>query len=271
MIITSTTDTLELVTSAAADIDVLACYIDADSTNGDTVGIGNDPTPITTATTTTIVAAPGSGKARKVTHLTVRNKDSSDPTDVTVQLDVSTTNYELHKVTLAPGETLEYIEGVGFFTLGSEALFDETRRVTADSTHPTQASFTGITGLSFAVLSGRNYIFDAALLHIANATTNGSNFGIGGVAMTYVIGGAISTVTNSVTAAAMSTGVITAVDTGVVVQTTGAAANAPTRFWGQFTPSASGTFQIRATPEVSNAAGLIVKQGSWARVCETTN
>jgi hypothetical protein len=56
-----------------------------------------------------------------------------------------------------------------------------------------------------------------------------------------------------------------------MAQTTGAAVNQPHEMFGGFTPSASGTFAIRATSETTTAAGLTVLKGSWARVTQTAN
>ena len=81
----------------------------------------------------------------------------------------------------------------------------------------------------------------------------------------------IKSAINNATAATMSTGVATAVNTAAVVQTTGAAANAPTYTSGSFRPSADGTVALRATSGVTVAAGLTVRQGSWIWIRETDN
>ncbi len=273
MILTSTTDALQVTSSVAADLDILACYIDASSSTGATSNIGRAVTAMNTATTTSVVAAPGASTARKITHLTIRNKDTADTTDVTVLIDVSGTDYELHKVTLEPGETLEYVEGVGFFTLTDEARFDELRYVTADSVHATAATFAGITGLSFAVRSGVNYMLNCCFMHVENATTTGAQFGIGGVAMTgmSIVSMQAQTAQVGTTSAIIQTGVATAVDTAVIAATNGQTQVLPTYVQGWFQPSASGTLLVKATSEVTVASGLTVKKGSWAHVRETTN
>lgn len=267
-LLNSSTDKLQLVTGVAGTVDVLASWVDL---NGTTVTPGRTVTAITTATTTDIIATPGASTTRNVKTITIRNKDASASVPVTVVYDANGTDYELHKVTLAPGELLEYIEGVGFFTVKNTAKFNQLRYVTSNSVHATAATFAGITGLSFDVISGRTYRIICHLYHISNATTTGAQFAIGGVTMTSMVLGSISTVTNSATAATMSTGVVTAVDTAVVVQTTGAAANAPTLLSGWFQPSASGTLLVKATSEVTVASGLTVLKGSWANVQETDN
>jgi hypothetical protein len=262
-----TTDKLQLSTSSAATVDVHASFIDL---SGTTITPGKQNTAIAGIATTDIVAAPSSG-TRNVKTLHIRNKDASLSVNVIVIFDANGTDYELHGATIAPGQSLEYVEGIGFFLIQSTAKLNKMLYVTSNSVHATAATFAVITGLSTPVLSGKKYAIECALFHISNATTTGAQFGFGGVAMTAMIGGAISTVTNSPTAATMSTGVATAVNTAFVVQTTGAAANAPTWVAGWIQPSADGTFEMRATSEVTVANGLTVLKGSWMHIRETDN
>lgn len=268
-----TTKKLRLVTSTAATIDVVASYIESIAATGVTAAIGSQETAIISATTTDICATASASNVRNVTEITIRNKDASLSCDVTVYVDVSATIYELHKVTLATGDMLQYIEGVGFFVQTSTARFNEVRYVTADSVHPTAATFAGITGLSFVVKSGKNYAFNCCLMHVENATTTGAQFGIGGVAMTgmSLVSMQAQTAAVSTTSAIIQTGVATAVDTAVIAATSGQTQVLPTYVQGWFQPSADGTLLVKATSEVSVAAGLTVKKGSWAWVRETTN
>lgn len=117
-------DKIQLTTSAAVTVDVHASYVDASNANppvvqGDTMGRQN--TAITTATTTDIIAAPASNEIRNVKTIHIRNKHASTSVDVTVIYNQNGTDFELHKATLLPGEALEYVEGIGFFTLESAA------------------------------------------------------------------------------------------------------------------------------------------------------
>lgn len=112
----NTTDKLDLVTSAAASIDVNANYVDAAASTLAASGAGRNNTAITTATTTDILAAPASSTTRTCKQLTIRNKDAALTCDVTVRYNANGTAYELHKATLQPGWMLMYIEGIGFFT-----------------------------------------------------------------------------------------------------------------------------------------------------------
>lgn len=118
-----TTDKLDLITGTAADVDVHASFVDH-NTSTDAVASDKKNTAITTATTTDIVNAPGSNVVRNIKFINIRNKDSADSTAVTVRFNANGTAYELHKVTLAPGDVLQFIENVGWFVI--EALATRT-------------------------------------------------------------------------------------------------------------------------------------------------
>lgn len=118
LLLTATTDKLQVITSAAVTVDVHASFMDM--TNADPPAVkgstsGKLNTAITTAATTDVVAAPGASTIRNIKTLHVRNKHASSAVDVTVQYNQNGTLFELHKVNLAAGEILEYIEGIGFF------------------------------------------------------------------------------------------------------------------------------------------------------------
>lgn len=272
LFLAATTDKLQLTTSTAATIDVQGNYIDANSTTGAFTGGGKQNTAISSATTTDVLAAPASATLRTLKQMTIRNKDTALSCDVTAVYNQNSTTFEVHKVTLGTGDTLEYIEGVGFFTLTSTAKLNTLLRVTGDVTFATAATFADITGLTVALKSGKTYAVVAHLFHISNATTTGAQFGYNiGAAPTVSIMGNYSGVTNSVTAGAMSLGTATARDTALTAQTTGSSANTYTIIGGYVQPSADGTFALRATSEVTVASGLIVKAGSWLNVRETDN
>lgn len=150
LIQTATTDLVRLVTSVAADVDVHASWMDH-TLSTDNYEAGRTPTAITTAATTTIVAAPAAGVTRNVKTIHIRNKDAADTVDVTVVFEIAgPVTYELHKVTLLPGEALEYVEGVGFFTLVS-APKTTTNASTSDQT--ANAADTYLTGSNLTVVN----------------------------------------------------------------------------------------------------------------------
>ena len=275
ILLTSILDKIQVVTGSAASVKVHASWMD--SASGVITPGRTNPMAIATATTTDVVAAPAAATARNVKWLSARNDHASASTDVTIQHTDGTTSAPLWKGALAAGESVNFNEGQGWQLLDSSGApkaaatkLDLVLRVTADVINAT-ISFADITGLTCAVVAGKKYAFEAHLYHISNATTTGAQFGVGGVAMTEMQIAAISTVTSSATAAAMSTGQATAIDTAAVVQTTGSVTVAPTILSGYIQPSASGTFAIRGASEVAVAAGLTVKRGSWLRLRECDN
>jgi hypothetical protein len=116
ILLTSTSDKLQLITSAAATIDVHASWVETSATG---IVPGRTNTNISTATTTDVVVAPAAATQRNVKTLHVRNKDSVT-CDVTVQHTDGTRTVQLHKVTALPaGAALEYIDEVGFQVIGA--------------------------------------------------------------------------------------------------------------------------------------------------------
>ena len=265
-----TADKLQLTTSAAVTVDVHVSWVDH-TTATDNVEAGRTNTAITTATTTDICAGPASGVIRNVKGINVRNKHASTSTDVTVVYDANGTDYELFKVTLTAGQTLEFVEGVGFFVVAQTEKLRKYLRVASSDVVNATTSAADITGLTCTVESGKHYGFQAHLYHFSNANTNGPRFGIGGVAMTAMRIQAIITELGSVAAGIVNTNIadVTAVDTAVQA-TTDAQATTPVLsiMSGWFNPSAAGTFAVRCWAETAVAAALTVKVGSWAQVWE---
>jgi hypothetical protein len=111
IILASTADRLQVVTSAATAIDAHVSYLDNAS---GTVTSGRVNTAITTAATTSIAGAAGAGAQRNVKSLFVRNKDASNPNTVTVVQTDGTTTVQLYSAVLAAGQTLQYADEVGF-------------------------------------------------------------------------------------------------------------------------------------------------------------
>ena len=104
LLLTSTSDIIRVVTGSAASVAVHASYID---NNAGTITPGRTNTAaITTATTTTVVASPGSGIQRNVKYLGFENNSPTASTTVTVQHFDGTTSVDLIAVTLLAGEDL---------------------------------------------------------------------------------------------------------------------------------------------------------------------
>jgi len=268
-----TADKIQVVTGSAVTVDVHATHIDCSTATPPVVEApSRTNTAISSATTTDVVAGPASGKVRNVKTLHIRNKGTAS-CDVTVQHVISGgTTAELHKATLAVGDMLEYVEGIGFFQVTPSVRLDARLRVASDVTNAT-TSFADITGLTCPVVSGKHYNFEAHLYHISNATTTGAQFGVNGPTVSNMRIQEIDVILGSLTAATMgsSTTDVTARDTAAMAETTGAATVVMAILSGWFNPSANGTFAVRCASEVAVASGLIVKAGSWCRIWEADN
>lgn len=104
LLLTSTSDIVRVVTgSAVSTITVDAAYMDNSS---GTVTPGSAITNITTATTTTVVAAPSASVQRNVLSLVITNNNAGTACQVTVQKFNGTIAADLIGVTLLAGENL---------------------------------------------------------------------------------------------------------------------------------------------------------------------
>jgi hypothetical protein len=167
-----------MTSATAVTLDCFAWYIDASSANppvvqGDT--IGRAVAAVTAANTTTIVAAPASGDLRRVKGINIRNKHASTSTDVTMQLDVSATDYELFKVTLRAGETLQWREELGWYVIPAS---DIVRRKLLGTTFNTSSTTPAeVTGLTLTTGLG-TFAFKYYLVCQSAATTTGQKISV---------------------------------------------------------------------------------------------
>jgi hypothetical protein len=115
ILLTATTESLELVTGSALSTDWTVAYADH-TTTAFTPGSGQGN--VATAATTSIVAAPAASTQRQVKLITVRNRDGTGSQVVSIQKNPTGTAIRLTPdVTLLPGEVLEYLDGQGFRVL----------------------------------------------------------------------------------------------------------------------------------------------------------
>lgn len=282
LLLASTSDKIQVTSSAAVTTDVHASWVDINGT-GTTVTPGRTNTSITTATTTDVVASPAASTYRTVKTLTVRNRHASSSQDVTVILTDGTTAIELIKVTLAAGETLHYDESQGFTVKDTEGRVKtrsdglvaastntlNTVVLAADVTNNNAVANTiaDVTGLSFAVTAGETYWFRFVIQYTSAATTTGSRWTINGpaapTALRYTSTYSLTTTTGTI-------------NHGVAAYDSPAASNASSAATtsnvavveGYVTPSANGTLIARFASEVASSA-IVAKAGSllqWMRV-----
>jgi hypothetical protein len=117
--LTSTSDLIRVVTSAAGAIDVHASWADYLSPQTVTPGRTNTAS-ITTATTTTVVPSPAASTVRNVKHLSLFNEHVSVTNVVTVEHFDGSTAETLWKGTLLAGE-LAVCDANGLWTVYSVA------------------------------------------------------------------------------------------------------------------------------------------------------
>ncbi len=114
LILAATNEAVELVSSSTSALHVVASWVDITSS---AFTPDATETTISSATDTTIVAAPASSTQRQVKEITIRNAGAAANV-VTVQKDVAGTEYEITPdVTLAAGEALCYGDQAGWYVL----------------------------------------------------------------------------------------------------------------------------------------------------------
>jgi hypothetical protein len=115
-----------------------------------------------------------------------------------------------------------------------------------------------VTGLSFPVVAGVTYRFQAHIMTTASATTIGAALGVNGPAVT--------SLAYNVSLASGATAVTVRNETALETCTAATASSSTSGNYntisGVYTPSANGTFQLRFAPETATANGTIVKAGS---------
>jgi len=111
ILLTSTSDQLQVVTSAAATVDVHTSWVD---TLGAVITPGRTNTNISTAATTLVTASPAGSTQRNIRTLHVRNRHASLACDITVQHTDGSTLVRLYKTTLFAGGMLQMTDQGGF-------------------------------------------------------------------------------------------------------------------------------------------------------------
>lgn len=132
---------LEMVRSAAVDIDVIANWIDIT-----TAAVAEDSTlnKFTTAATADLLAAPAASTTRKIKFLSIRNIHASSSNTLTIQLNTSGTSHRLMAITLLAGEAVVFVEGQGWIYYGADgSIKDAAVAAAPNSTYRTILDVTG--------------------------------------------------------------------------------------------------------------------------------
>lgn len=155
IILNTTTRTLEAVLSAvvAANQPSFTChYVDTD--NGKTkYNPGSSQGLLNSITDVTIVPAASSGLQRQVKYLSFYNRDTANVT-LQVHYDSGGTEYEIIKVVLAPGSTLEYIDTAGWRVIASNGGFVTGPPVVKETIEFIIAGYSSITAPGLVISTG---------------------------------------------------------------------------------------------------------------------
>lgn len=278
LLLASTSDLLRVVTSAAVSTDVHASWLDL---NAGTVTPGRTNTLITTATTTSVVASPGSGVYRTVKTLCVRNKHATTAQTATVVHTDGTNAVELVSVVLSAGDALHYDENNGFTVrdslgriksrsdgLVSAAVNSMNTVVLASDVVNNNGSantIADVTGLSFAVTAGETYWFEFTIPYTSAATTTGSRWAINGPGSPTLLNYRSE---YTLTATSTTVNSATAYDTPAASNASSLTAGNVATLWGFIKPSANGTVIARFASEIASSA-ITAKAGAtcrWIRV-----
>lgn len=182
LLLTTTSDKLQIISGSTGTLDVHASW--ADLASG-VVTMGRTNTNITTATTTDVVAAPAASTTRNIKALYIANNHATNSMLITVQHTDGTHVIPLEVVTLLAGERLDFVEGIGFQLIDSTGIIKSNVPVSAGqytvkglSADLTNATTTAakVTNLDLALGVG-TWVFEYFLLWRSDTTTTGIKFG----------------------------------------------------------------------------------------------
>jgi hypothetical protein len=216
MILSATTDKVQVITSLGStiDLDVITHFTDRNQSTGVIGAADRKVTTISSAATTDVVASPGATTTRSVRELTIRNAHATIPVEVVVQFNANGTLYEMYQARLFPTEMLQYTAREGFKIIARTARINASRvyhsagNAIASVHNNAGDSLSFVPALTVPIpedqaTSGMPLLGAmACIFSTCNATTTGIGFDIGaqGRFPNFEITGLIGTVTLSVTA-----------------------------------------------------------------------
>lgn len=183
LLLTSTSDKLQVVTTGTTTVDVHASYIDLLS-GAVTAGRTNSKIVTGAPTTTDVVAAPSGSTVRNVKTLHVHNVHASAITTVSVQHTDGSNVVILETVSLAAGERIAYIEGQGFNLVDANGLVKvvsplvpgTVARLAGDQSNATVTP-TEVTGLTKPCGVG-TWLFEYFIYYLSSVSTTGVRFSV---------------------------------------------------------------------------------------------
>lgn len=198
IILSSTTDSLQVVLAGAITTNQLRCYVAYRDTTSTTITPNRAVTNTNSTTPVTLLSAPSASAQKIVDYISIYNADTANAT-VTLYINSSSTTYKLTETVLNPGEKLEFQEGHGFRSLTNDGSLKiaDNQPVSAISAAistvsissnvvTTAATYSNITGLQFSVNAGETYWFKFSLFYTMGGATRGIVPSLNGPAKTYL-------------------------------------------------------------------------------------
>lgn len=280
IVLSETTDNLQVVLAATVTTNQLRCYSSWRDRTSTTFVAGRTVVNTNNGTDVNIVPAPTSSTQRIVDFLTVYNEDTVNAT-VTVKLDANGTEYIMWKGILATGEMLQYNDKGGFTVMTIGGAVKQAQLIGANNAvvnalnvvvmtqdvvnnNATPNSIADVTGMTFAVSSGQTYWFEFVIPYTAAATSTGSRWAINGPAVTLLAYRSEYTLTATTTTVNSASAYDTPAASNASSLSTGNVATV----WGIITPSASGNVTARFASEIT-ASAITAKAGAtlrWMRI-----
>lgn len=170
IILSSTTDSLQVVLASAITTNQLKCYVAYRDTTATTITPNRAVANTNSTTPVTLLSAPSASQQKIVDYLSIYNSDTTDAV-VTVYINSSSTTYKLTETTLSPGEKLEFQEGQGFrsLTANGSLKVGENQNISSSGNVNVASISTGLTvttttyqnmtGLSFSMDANSTYWF----------------------------------------------------------------------------------------------------------------
>lgn len=198
IILSNTTDSLQVVLASAITTSQLKCYVAYRDTTATTITPNRAVANTNSTTPVTLLSAPAASQQKIVDYLSIYNSDTANAV-VNVYINSNSTTYKLTETTLGPGEKLEFQEGQGFRNLTADgslkigenqpigAISNQINvvSISADQSF-SAATYANITGLQFPVVAGETYWFKFSIWYTSNSATRGILPSLNGPTKTYL-------------------------------------------------------------------------------------
>lgn len=273
IILTNTTDKIQVILDGAITTNQLKCFVSYRETTSTTITPMRNAILTNGATAVDLVGSPASSTQRVVDFISVYNSDTVNA-GVTIRFNDNGTIYELFKTTLSSGEKVEFQEGNGFKVLtnagsirtsmnqGNNTISSSLSSVVLGSdqvnSNATANTMQDVTGLSFNVLTNKTYYFKFIINYTSALTTTGSRWSLSGPTgvICYTSEYSLTTTTSTRNATVVGYDLPATANTSSATTT-----NNNAFIEGIITPTADGTLVARFASEIGSSA-ITAKAGS---------